>query len=404
MSPSAASASRSPPTRLRVGYDFEAAATHEVGHILGFSHPDETGEPLFKADCAEAACGPPSRGLVPLAGVPYDCMHPFESVRELNTSETARPSIMHSLTQHNPTVCLTADDLDGLYSLYPDCAMRPVEPVCFKASHNIGLVRLGVYILVPIIVALVFTTALGTYDQCFQMERLRSMKRQMRQKASLAGRARREASLAVRNAKEAERQLEQQKATEEARVSKAVETNIQARLQRAVEDVKAQRKGSLSAVVRAMMQKQPSTASDSLGELSSTSDTFDADSELPMRSISFMPKTISTFLSGVTSQTKSFLQGGSRKKRDRARQPEMEAAMTSSSAASSEAQQTETSSSATGQPSMPLAASPHDVELAGIAEEGGEEEGVEERRARRAQSRAQERQVSFTPAELSVEL
>ena len=60
-----------------------------------------------------------------------------------------------------PTVCLTADDLDGLYRLYPDCALRPTEPVCFKASHNIGLVRLGVYVLIPIILALVLSTCLG---------------------------------------------------------------------------------------------------------------------------------------------------------------------------------------------------------------------------------------------------
>ena len=42
-----------------------------------------------------------SKDLAPLEGASYDCMHPFESVRELGAGEGTRPSIMHSLTQHN---------------------------------------------------------------------------------------------------------------------------------------------------------------------------------------------------------------------------------------------------------------------------------------------------------------
>ena len=43
-----------------------------------------------------------------------------------------RPSIMKALTQHNPSVCLSEDDLEAINTLYPDCTHQISVPVCFK--------------------------------------------------------------------------------------------------------------------------------------------------------------------------------------------------------------------------------------------------------------------------------
>ena len=135
-------------------YDFEAAATHEVGHVLGFNHPDEAGLPLTSNDCETLPCGTRAADLAVIPGMPYDCMRSFDNVRELEPDEPSSPSVMYSLTQHNPTTCLTTSDLDGLYSLYPDCSLRPEEPVCVTSIHNIGLVRLAIFIIIPVLVGM----------------------------------------------------------------------------------------------------------------------------------------------------------------------------------------------------------------------------------------------------------
>jgi len=76
-----------------------------------------------------------------------------------------RNSMMKSLTQHNPTVCLQADDLQALNALYPDCENPITTPVCFPISHNIGYVRFAVYTLIPIIIALLVAVCIGTFTQ-----------------------------------------------------------------------------------------------------------------------------------------------------------------------------------------------------------------------------------------------
>ena len=296
-------------------FDFEAAATHEVGHILGFSHPDEAGQPVYESSCAQISCGPPSRELAPLEGGAYDCMRPFESVREVAAGEITKPSVMHSLTQHNPTVCLTADDLDGLYRLYPDCALRPTEPVCFKASHNIGLVRLGVYVLIPIILALGLSTCLGAYTQLYQMARLKSFQAKMRRKASSLGRAQLDVERESKRAKIAERQLEEQRATEDARVDAQVESKIKSRLQKAIKergggDGRTAKRGTFATVVSALLHDRGPSCIASLSEAGGSSSVLLDDDRVS--DLSFLPKTISKFVTGVVGQSKSFFCGGNR--------------------------------------------------------------------------------------------
>ena len=166
-------------------YDFEAAATHEVGHLLGLAHPDRAGMDLHESCASGAAqCGdvPPvnSRYISPPASnsadessvatwfVQPNCLYSFDGVVP-EPSPTPRPSVMISFTQHNPTVCLTVDDLEGLNALYPDCSHSITTPVCFKSPHNIGYVRLGAYTLFPIMLAVFFATIVGGITQRHQI-------------------------------------------------------------------------------------------------------------------------------------------------------------------------------------------------------------------------------------------
>lgn len=73
-------------------YDFEAAAAHEMGHILGLSHPDSK------------AAG--ALNLVRNASAVYDCKHPFDSMVALQWDDSKVPtstdqmtSVMKSFTQ-----------------------------------------------------------------------------------------------------------------------------------------------------------------------------------------------------------------------------------------------------------------------------------------------------------------
>ncbi len=172
-------------------YDFEAAATHEVGHVLGLSHPDAVNTSLCTG-AAYCANTPGSnvyhRGLA--AGGRLDdstCMDPWADVVEGTPPGTpageVRDSIMKALTQHNPGVCLSQDDLEALNVLYPDCSHSISVPVCYKIRHNIGWVRLGVYILTPVICALAVVLLLATYLRAHQNRKIKIMHQLARAKS-----------------------------------------------------------------------------------------------------------------------------------------------------------------------------------------------------------------------------
>ena len=55
-----------------ISYDFEAAVAHEIGHVLGFDHPDQypalnlnTTLPMSAASCHEQAVGSGSNEFLP---------------------------------------------------------------------------------------------------------------------------------------------------------------------------------------------------------------------------------------------------------------------------------------------------------------------------------------------------
>ena len=69
---------------------------------------------------------------------------------------------MEAFTTHNPTVCLSQDDYEGLLTLYPVCEGMPHEPQCVKADMNIGYIRVSVFILVPLLFSLLLAIVVHT--------------------------------------------------------------------------------------------------------------------------------------------------------------------------------------------------------------------------------------------------
>merc|ERR1711935_802095 len=109
-------------------------------------------------------------------GFPADlCMDPWEHVvdgtypaaDDKNKDTGVRQSIMYSLTEHNPKVCLTSDDIEAIYTIYPLCDGRALPSsaglkkgeagnereglMCYKTQLYIGAVRVLIYIFVPIL-------------------------------------------------------------------------------------------------------------------------------------------------------------------------------------------------------------------------------------------------------------
>ena len=224
-------------------YDFEAAATHEVGHLLGFAHPDTIGPSTLCT--SKAVCGKtPGQNVYAsnlLNGGRWNastCMNPWDSVmagvppgstiddtpdgRLLQPGE-ARASVMKALTQHNPSVCLAQDDLDGLNVLYPSCSHTFSTPVCDKVAYNIGWVRLGVWILMPLLCCVAFLVCIFSYASHKQNKRLdQQIRTRMAHSVALQG-AKMELSDLKKSSNVLKRDLEEQKLSEAERIRQEVE-------------------------------------------------------------------------------------------------------------------------------------------------------------------------------------
>jgi len=164
--------------------DFEAAILHETGHFFGIGHPNAVPDNLYSAEMlaqfgnAAAANAHPnntynsllaSGGWVnrtnchhlwdyAMPGIPRDAIDvDYPGVDGFVGDYPVRNSVMEAFTQHNPKACLTADDLEGIATLYPDCAgiTSGAASECLHTYHNIGTVRILIYAMVPTFVALI---------------------------------------------------------------------------------------------------------------------------------------------------------------------------------------------------------------------------------------------------------
>jgi len=150
-------------------YDFEAAASHEVGHALGLYHPDQaapkgTNLRLSLDESLANSRTDPSTGALATSVVPgavgssWSCLSPWANAAVDNDTEVL-DSLMKAFTQAPPGVCVRQDDLDGLNTLYPPCENAVSSPQCWKSEQYLGLVRLTLYVGVPA-VAILLTTLL----------------------------------------------------------------------------------------------------------------------------------------------------------------------------------------------------------------------------------------------------
>ena len=135
-------------------FDFEVAAAHEIGHVLGLHHPDQA-----HADGRNMV-------LTKATGGTWNCYDEWADVRvDLQPSGSA---LMAAFTQtpHAAGSCLSQDDLDGLNVLYPTCHETVTEPLCLghhAGTPHVGWVRLVLFVGLPLVLLWVCMIAIHAY-------------------------------------------------------------------------------------------------------------------------------------------------------------------------------------------------------------------------------------------------
>ena len=161
-------------------YDFEATIAHEVGHLLGFQHPDQFPDANLRAVNSSTTFGDavevgsagefPARGLMNNA----TCHDPMNHI-ELAALPEGLDTIMMSTTKHRERTCLTDDDLEGLNFLYPTCAGAQAKPNCIKRLRHSGWLRLAVAVAIPYLTCTIIIMLIQCAVKYHQKRRLHEM-------------------------------------------------------------------------------------------------------------------------------------------------------------------------------------------------------------------------------------
>jgi hypothetical protein len=185
-------------------YDFTAAATHEIGHVLGLMHPDASAELglnlWYRRDNLSVHLAPAERkvnctepwsrvGIWPNSTEALDAIAASgdpaamtaKRMLEANEASAGVPSwgsVMATFTFNNPGTCIFQDDLDALNVLYPTCEEAVLLPQCDHAQTFLGLVRLSMYVGLPVITLLLSAIMLHALSKkCSERSRERFKKK-----------------------------------------------------------------------------------------------------------------------------------------------------------------------------------------------------------------------------------
>ena len=160
-------------------YDFEAAVSHQVGHILGLGHPDEPPDGrVFKPGNNSYNVHLAGGGVMNATNASSHCTHVWDDVvagtppglsgGDLIYMEggkcdgpcgLVRTALMARYTASHATSggCLAQDDFEGLMTLYPMCTSGgvPSVPTCLDEPINIGLLLVLTALLAPLLLSMV---------------------------------------------------------------------------------------------------------------------------------------------------------------------------------------------------------------------------------------------------------
>lgn len=163
-------------------HDFEAAAAHQIGHLLGLAHPNMPAGAQLEPEYASSAAAHNLsanyyNGLLAGGGVmnASNCLHVWDEVRAgvpegvVYEERGGRTSMMERFTgAHLPTgACLRQDDYEALLTLYPVCATHgvPTAPVCNNAPLNLGLLAVLTAVSAPFLLAIVTAAVLKRFTR-----------------------------------------------------------------------------------------------------------------------------------------------------------------------------------------------------------------------------------------------
>jgi len=127
-------------------YSFESLAVAAVGQVLGFQYDDagtSTNLKMTKAMDEDV------------------CKDPTEHTKTVSAVDVY--SVMNEPDTYNANYCLSPNNLEGLYFLYPLCEGAKKVPGCMRSKNNLGFLRLGLAFGIPFVLIsmVVFATVMA---------------------------------------------------------------------------------------------------------------------------------------------------------------------------------------------------------------------------------------------------